>query len=217
LWGELALFLTNRIGCEEFLDDFRRRMMKRLIFVEVFTLSPQSETELRYTSATKPLLADLQTLAQSLYKVARGWFRRTLEGYINMKVWTWLNIGLMCCFFLSCRSHKDSSSDLQGRPNSGGLLKLEKVYELVIDKDPRLMKGRDIKFLTYGFRDSSFGQFLVDELSVNASPLSCDLLDLTVDNAKSLITNVIEENGTEPGFRVFAADIRCEAPSSESL
>jgi hypothetical protein len=129
-----------------------------------------------------------------------------------MKVWMWLSIGLMCCFSMSCRSHKDSGSDLQGRPNSGGHLKLEKSYDLVVDKDPRLMKGRDIKFLNYAFRDSSFSQFLVSELSANSGPLSCDLLDLTVGNARSLITNVVEVNGTEAGFQVFAADIVCEAP-----
>lgn len=130
-----------------------------------------------------------------------------------MKVWTFLSIGLMCCSILSCRSHTDSSSDLQGRPNSGGKLTLEKSYDLVVGKDPRLMKGRDIKFLNYAFRDYSFSQFLVDELSAKSSPLPCELLDLAVGDKKSLIMQV-EVNGSEPGFHVFAADIRCEGPSS---
>jgi len=129
-----------------------------------------------------------------------------------MKIWTLLSIGLISCCFLSCRSNKDSQSDLQGRPNSNGHLKLEKLYDLVVDSDPRLMKGRDIKFLTHGFRDSSFSQFLVDELSTSSDPLSCDLLDLTVGSARSLITNVTEPSTAASGFQVFAADIRCEAP-----
>jgi hypothetical protein len=140
-------------------------------------------------------------------------FLTIVEARLMMKVWMWLSVGLMGCVSLSCRSHKESSSDLQGRPNSGGLLKLEKSYDLIVEKDPRLMKGRDIKFLTYAFRDSSFGQFMVEELSLNSSPLSCDLLDLTHGNAKSLITKVVEVSGEELRFQVFAADIRCEAPA----
>lgn len=131
-----------------------------------------------------------------------------------MKIWTLLSVGVLSCFIWSCRSHSDSSSDLQGRPNSGGLLKLQKSYEIAVTKDPRLMKGRDIKFLTYAYRDYSFSQFLVEELTANTDPLACDLLDMKSGDAKSLIMNVVEENGAEPSFRVFAADIVCEVPAS---
>lgn len=130
-----------------------------------------------------------------------------------MKIWTILSVGVLTCFVLSCRSHSDSNSDLQGRPNSGGILKLQKSYEVVVAKDPRLMKGRDIKFLSFAYRDYSFSQFLVDELTTNTDPLACDLLDLKAGDAKSLIMNVVEETGVEAGFRVFAADIVCEAPA----
>jgi hypothetical protein len=129
-----------------------------------------------------------------------------------MKIWTILSVGVLTCSLWSCRSHSDSSSDLQGRPNSGGILKLQKTYDVLVAKDPRLMKGRDIKFLTYAYRDYSFSQFLVEELTANGDPLACDLLDLKAGDAKSLIINVVEENGAEVGFRVFAADIVCEAP-----
>lgn len=131
-----------------------------------------------------------------------------------MKIGIVLSAAVLSCFIGSCRSHSDSSSDLQGRPNSGGLLKLQKSYEVVVAKDPRLMKGRDIKFLTYAYRDYSFSQFLVEELTSNADPLACDLLDLKAGDAKSLIMNVVEESGSETSFRVFAADIICEAPAA---
>jgi hypothetical protein len=130
-----------------------------------------------------------------------------------LKIWTILSVGLLTSSILSCRSSKPDS-DLQGRPNSGGILKLEKTYDLAVEKDPRLMKGRDIKFLTYAFRDYSFSQFLVDELTVNSSPLPCELLDLKTGDAKSLILNVVEESGAGTVFRVFAADIRCDAPAA---
>lgn len=130
-----------------------------------------------------------------------------------MKIWTLLSVGVLTCFLWNCRSHSDSSSDLQGRPNSGGILKLQKSYDILVAKDPRLMKGRDIKFLTYAYRDYSFSQFLVEELTTNSEPLACDLLDLKAGDAKSLIVNVLEENGAEMGFRVFAADIVCEVPA----
>lgn len=131
-----------------------------------------------------------------------------------MKIGIVLSAAVLSCFIGSCRSHSDSSSDLQGRPNSGGLLKLQKSYEVVVAKDPRLMKGRDIKFLTYAYRDYSFSQFLVEELTNNTDPLACDLLDLNAGDAKSLIMNVVEESGSETSFRVFAADIICEAPAA---
>lgn len=135
------------------------------------------------------------------------------EAHLNMKIGTVLSVGVLTFFIWSCRSNSESSSDLQGRPNSGGILKLQKTYEVVVAKDPRLMKGRDIKFLTYAYRDYSFSQFLVEELTTNTDPLACDLLDLKPEDAKSLILNVMEETGVEPGFRVFAADIVCEAPA----
>jgi hypothetical protein len=130
-----------------------------------------------------------------------------------MKIGTVLSVGVLTFFIWSCRSNSESSSDLQGRPNSGGILKLQKTYEVAVAKDPRLMKGRDIKFLTYAYRDYSFSQFLVEELTANTDPLACDLLDLKPEDAKSLIVNVTEETGVEPGFRVFAADIVCEVPT----
>jgi hypothetical protein len=135
------------------------------------------------------------------------------EAHLSMKIGTVLSVGVLTFFIWSCRSNSESSSDLQGRPNSGGILKLQKTYEVVVAKDPRLMKGRDIKFLTYAYRDYSFSQFLVEELTANNDPLACDLLDLKPEDAKSLILNVMEETGVEPGFRVFAADIVCEAPA----
>lgn len=135
------------------------------------------------------------------------------EAHLSMKIGTVLSVGVLTFFIWSCRSNSESSSDLQGRPNSGGILKLQKTYEVVVAKDPRLMKGRDIKFLTYAYRDYSFSQFLVEELTTNNDPLACDLLDLKPEDAKSLILNVMEETGVEPGFRVFAADIVCEAPA----
>jgi hypothetical protein len=128
-----------------------------------------------------------------------------------LKIGTILNLGLLTLTLLSCRS-ADSGSDLQGRPNAGGVLKLEKTYDLLVEKDPRLMKGRDIKFLTHAFRDYSFSQFLVDELSTSSGSLACELLDLKTGEARSLILNVREENAAGTGFRVQAADIRCDAP-----
>jgi hypothetical protein len=128
-----------------------------------------------------------------------------------MKIWKILSVGALSLILWGCHSDSNSKSDLQGRPNSGGILKLQKTYDLLVAKDPRLMKGRDIKFLTYAYRDYSFSPFLVEELSTNSEPLACDLLDLKAGDAKSLITSVVEDNSAEIGFRVFAADIVCEA------
>lgn len=115
---------------------------------------------------------------------------------------------------MACQPQSAGTASLQGHPNSGGRLRLEKTYDLIVSSDPRLMKSKFINFLSYSYRDYSFSAFLVDTLTANTDPLPCELLDLTIGDKKSLITKVVDLTSSAPQFQVFAADLVCDAPPS---
>ncbi len=116
----------------------------------------------------------------------------------------------MCTIILACGTPEASQSDLSGQSNSGGRLSLEKTYDLFVSRDPRLLKARDINFLTYKFRDYSFTSFLVESLGQKPDSMPCELIEISLGERRSLIREIIEQ--ADGSFHVYAADVSCLPP-----
>jgi hypothetical protein len=116
----------------------------------------------------------------------------------------------------ACSNDRSSSGKLQGRPESGGILKLVVgSYEKISAYDPRIMKSKDITFLNNIFVSYSFSQFLIDDLAKNEI-FHCEMLELGLNEKASLITQVVEQTNSQgqKEYKVIAADISCELPAS---